>query len=80
MQLFCNLCTPKWHILHFWEVVWGYIFVFWGEAFPNKIASAVDGICVGIVIDTVTVAVSITVAVSVAIAVAKRLFFQDPFS
>jgi hypothetical protein len=23
MYLFCNLHTPKWHILHFWEVVGG---------------------------------------------------------
>jgi hypothetical protein len=43
-------------------------------------ASAVDGICVGVIIDAVTVAVSITVAVFVTVTVANSHFFQDPFS
>jgi hypothetical protein len=67
-------------------------FVFWGEDFPTKIhttqttqmairsASAVDGVCVGLVINAVTVAVSIVVAVFVTIAIANRHFFQEPFS
>jgi hypothetical protein len=37
-------------------------------------------VCVGIVIDAVTVTVSAAVAVSVTVAVANRHFFQEPFS
>jgi hypothetical protein len=43
-------------------------------------ASAVDGICVSIIIDAVTIAVFVAVAVSVAVAVAYHHFFQEPFS
>jgi hypothetical protein len=42
--------------------------------------SAVDIICIGVVIDAITIAISIAVAVSVAVAIAYRHFFQDPFS
>jgi hypothetical protein len=67
-------------------------FVFWGEDFPAKIhttqttqmamrsASAVHGVCVGVVINAVTIAVSVVVAVSVAIAIANHHFFQELFS
>jgi hypothetical protein len=62
-------------------------FVFWGKTFLPKFTQHTDntdnhGICVGIVIDavTVTVVVSVAVAISNAVAVANHHFFQEPFS
>jgi hypothetical protein len=45
-----------------------------------RFASAVDSVCISIIIDDVTVTVSITVAVSVVITVANHHFFQEQFS
>jgi hypothetical protein len=43
-------------------------------------ASAVDRVCIGVVINAVTVAASIAVSVSVAVAVTNKHFFQEFFS